>query len=308
MCKVKDPLKILKKVRQIEIRTRRMVTDAMVGHYNSVFKGQGMDFEEVRSYTPGDDVRSIDWNVTAKMGHPFVKRYREERELTLMLVVDVSASGDYGSCMESKREYAAEMASVLAFSAMRNHDKVGLLLFTDRTEAFIPPQKGRQHVLRIIRELLFFEPQSTGTDVKKALDYLNRILKRKAVTFLISDFLVRDAFRPARIRSQYTELYRSLTLTDRRHDLIVIRISDPRECTLPNVGIVTLEDAETGRLIEVDTGSAYVRSRFAAQNRKRRNDFRDTLKKLGVDSIYVENGEPYIAKIREFFLNREKRR
>lgn len=305
---MKDPLKILKKVRQIEIRTRRMVTDAMAGHYNSVFKGQGMDFEEVRSYTPGDDVRSIDWNVTAKMGHPFVKRFREERELTLMLVVDVSASGDYGSRMESKREYAAEMAGVLAFSAIRNNDKVGLLLFTDRIEAFIPPQKGRQHVLRIIRELLFFEPQSTGTDVKKALDYLNRILKRKAVTFLISDFLVRDAFRPARIRSQYTELYRSLTLTDRRHDLIVIRISDPRECALPNVGIVTLEDAETGRLIEVDTGSAQVRSQFVAQNRKLRNDFRATLKKLGVDSIYVENGEPYIAKIREFFLNREKRR
>lgn len=305
---MKDPLKILKKVRQIEIRTRRMVTDAMAGHYNSVFKGQGMDFEEVRSYTPGDDVRSIDWNVTAKMGHPFVKRFREERELTLMLVVDVSASGDYGSRMESKREYAAEMAGVLAFSAIRNNDKVGLLLFTDRIEAFIPPQKGRQHVLRIIRELLFFEPQSTGTDVKKALDYLNRILKRKAVTFLISDFLVRDAFRPARIRSQYTELYRSLTLTDRRHDLIVIRISDPRECALPNVGIVTLEDAETGRLIEVDTGSAQVRSQFVAQNRKLRNDFRATLKKLGVDSIFVENGEPYIAKIREFFLNREKRR
>ncbi len=305
---MKDPLKILKKVRQIEIRTRRMVTDAMAGHYNSVFKGQGMDFEEVRSYTPGDDVRSIDWNVTAKMGHPFVKRFREERELTLMLVVDVSASGDYGSRMESKREYAAEMAGVLAFSAIRNNDKVGLLLFTDRIEAFIPPQKGRQHVLRIIRELLFFEPQSSGTDVKKALDYLNRILKRKAVTFLISDFLVRDAFRPARIRSQYTELYRSLTLTDRRHDLIVIRISDPRECALPNVGIVTLEDAETGRLIEVDTGSAQVRSQFVAQNRKLRNDFRATLKKLGVDSIYVENGEPYIAKIREFFLNREKRR
>lgn len=305
---MKDPLEILKKVRQIEIRTRRMVTDAMAGHYNSVFKGQGMDFEEVRSYTPGDDVRSIDWNVTAKMGHPFVKRFREERELTLMLVVDVSASGAFGSRMESKREYAAEMAGVLAFSAIRNHDKVGLLLFTDRTEAFIPPQKGRQHVLRIIRELLFFEPQSTGTDVKNALDYLNRILKRKAVTFVISDFLVPDAFRPARIRNQYTELYRSLSLTDRRHDLIIIRISDPREYTLPNVGIVTLEDAETGKLIEVDTGSAHVRSQFAARNRKLRDDFRDTLKKLGVDSIYVENGEPYIAKIREFFLNREKRR
>ena len=305
---MKDPLEILKKVRQIEIRTRRMVTDAMAGHYNSVFKGQGMDFEEVRSYIPGDDVRSIDWNVTAKMGHPYVKRFREERELTLMLVVDVSASGAFGSRIQSKREYAAEMASVLAFSAIRNNDKVGLLLFTDQIEAFIPPQKGRQHVLRIIRELLFLEPQSTGTDVVNALDYLNRILKRKAVTFLISDFLVWDAFRPARIRNQYSELYRSLTLTDRRHDLIVIRISDPLEYTLPNVGIVTFEDAETGKLIELDTGRAHIRSEFAARNGKLRDDFRDTLKKLGVDSIYVENGEPYIAKIREFFLNREKRR
>ena len=305
---MKDPLEILKKVRQIEIRTRRMVTDAMAGHYNSVFKGRGMDFEEVRSYTPGDDVRSIDWNVTAKMGHPFVKRFREERELTLMLVVDVSASGDFGSNVESKREYAAEMASVLAFSAIRNNDKVGLLMFTDRIEAFIPPQKGRQHVLRIIRELLFFEPQSTGTDVKNALDYLNRIVKRKAVTFVLSDFLVRDAFRQARIRDQYTALYKSLTLTDRRHDLIVIRISDPCEYSLPNVGIVTLEDAETGALIEVDTGRSYVRSQFEAQNRKQLDAFQNTLKKLGVDGIYVENGEPYIAKIREFFLKRERRR
>lgn len=305
---MKDPREILKKVRQIEIRTRKMVTDAMAGHYNSVFKGQGMDFEEVREYTPGDDIRAIDWNVTAKMGHPFVKRFREERELTLMLVVDVSASGDFGSQEESKREMMAEMASVLAFSAIRNNDKVGLLLFTDQVEAFIPPQKGRQHVLRIIRELLFFEPQSTGTDIKVALDYLNRIVKRKAVTFVISDFLVRDTFRQARIRNQYTDLYKSLTLTDRRHDLIVIRLSDPREYSLPNLGILTLEDAETGQLVELDTSNARVRADYESQNTRQLEDFRNSLKRLGIDSIYVENGQPYITKIREFFLNREKRR
>ncbi|MBH53733.1 MAG: DUF58 domain-containing protein [Opitutaceae bacterium] len=305
---MKDPREILKKVRQIEIRTRKMVTDAMAGHYNSVFKGQGMDFEEVREYTPGDDIRAIDWNVTAKMAHPFVKRFREERELTLMLVVDVSASGDFGSIAESKRELMAEMASVLAFSAIRNNDKVGLLLFTDQIEAFIPPQKGKQHVLRIIRELLFFEPESTGTDIKMALDYLNRIVKRKAVTFLISDFLVRDTFRRARIRNQYTDMYRSLTLTDRRHDLIVLRLSDPHEYALPNLGILSLEDAETGQLIELDTRNSQIREEFQNQNGQQLEDFKRTLKRLGIDSIYVENGQPYITKIREFFLNREKRR
>tara|TARA_Y100000588_G_C14279698_1_gene936293 strand:- start:4210 stop:5127 length:918 start_codon:yes stop_codon:yes gene_type:complete len=305
---MKDPREILKKVRQIEIRTRKMVTDAMAGHYNSVFKGQGMDFEEVREYTPGDDIRAIDWNVTAKMAHPFVKRFREERELTLMLVVDVSASGDFGSIAESKRELMAEMASVLAFSAIRNNDKVGLLLFTDQIEAFIPPQKGKQHVLRIIRELLFFEPESTGTNIKMALDYLNRIVKRKAVTFLISDFLVRDTFRRARIRNQYTDMYRSLTLTDRRHDLIVLRLSDPHEYALPNLGILSLEDAETGQLIELDTRNSQIREEFQNQNGQQLEDFKRTLKRLGIDSIYVENGQPYITKIREFFLNREKRR
>lgn len=305
---MKDPREILKKVRQIEIRTRKMVTDAMAGHYNSVFKGQGMDFEDVRGYTPGDDIRSIDWNVTAKMGDPYVKRFREERELTLMLVVDVSASGDYGSQEESKREMMAEMASVLAFSAIRNNDKVGLLLFTDQVEVFVPPQKGRQHVLRIIRELLFFEPLSTGTDIKVALDYLNRIVKRKAVTFLVSDFLVRDTFRQAKVRNQYTDMYKALSLTDRRHDLIVIRLSDPREYALPNLGILTLEDAETGQLIEIDTRKRRVRAEYESQNTKQLEDFQQTLKRLGIDSIYVDNGQPYLTKIREFFLNREKRR
>jgi uncharacterized protein (DUF58 family) len=305
---MKDPREILKKVRQIEIRTRKMVTDVMAGHYNSVFKGQGMDFEDVRSYNPGDDIRSIDWNVTARMGDAYVKRFREERELTLMLVVDVSASGDFGSQEESKREMMAEMASVMAFSAIRNNDKVGLLLFTDQVEAFIPPQKGRQHVLRIIRELLFFEPKSSGTDIKVALDYLNRIVKRKAVTFVVSDFLVRDTFRQARIRNQYTGMYKALSLTDRRHDLIVIRLSDPREYNLSNVGILTLEDAETGQLVEINTRNKRVRAEYEARNTRQLEDFKGSLKRLGIDSIYVENGQPYITKIREFFLNREKRR
>jgi uncharacterized protein (DUF58 family) len=305
---LKDPKEILKKVRQIEIRTRKMVTDAMAGHYNSVFKGQGMDFEDVRSYNPGDDIRAIDWNVTAKMGDAYIKRFKEERELTLMLVVDVSASGDFGSQEESKREMMAEMASVLAFSAIRNNDKVGLLLFTDQVEAFIPPQKGKQHVLRIIRELLFFEPVSTGTDIKVALDYLNRIVKRKAVTFLVSDFLVRDSFRQARIRNQYTDMYKALSLTDRRHDLIVIRLSDPREYSLPNIGVLTLEDAETGQLIEIDTRNSRVRAEYESRNQQQLEDFKSSLKRLGIDSIYVNNGEPYITKIREFFLTREKRR
>jgi uncharacterized protein (DUF58 family) len=262
----------------------------------------------VRAYTAGDDIRSIDWNVTAKTGAPYVKRFREERELTLMLVVDVSASGDFGSQEESKREMMAEIASVLAFSAIRNNDKIGLLLFTDQVEVFVPPKKGRQHVLRIIRELLFFEPKATGTNIKVALDYLNRIVKRKAVTFLVSDFLVRDTFRNARVRNQYTDMYKALSLTDRRHDLIVVRLSDPREYSLPNLGILTLEDAETGQLIELDTGNSRVRAAYEGQNTKQLEDFKQTLKRLGIDGIYVDNGQPYITKIREFFLTREKRR
>ncbi len=305
---MKDPRDILKKVRQIEIRTRKMVTDAMAGHYNSVFKGQGMDFEEVRAYTPGDDVRSIDWNVTAKMGDAYIKRFKEERELTLMLAVDLSASGDFGSGTESKREMAAEMASVLAFSAIRNNDKVGLLLFTDEVEAFIPPQKGRQHVLRIIRELLFFEPKSTGTNIKGALDYLNRIVKRKAVTFLISDFLVDDSFKKPRSNNTYSDTYKALSLTNRRQDLIVIRLSDPREYNLPNIGIITLEDAETGELVEINTSKPKVRALFKQQNEQQLERFKTTLKKLGIDTIYVETDQPYMNRIREFFLTRERRR
>src|SRR5665213_2812390 len=245
------PREILKKIRQIELRTNRIVTETLAGQYHSVFKGQGMNFDEVREYQPGDDVRAIDWNVTARMNHPFIKKFVEERELTLMLVVDVSGSGLFGSRDQSKRELAAEIASVLAFSAIRNNDKVGLILFSDQVELFIPPKKGRSHTLRLIREILFFEPKGRGTQPSLALDYLNHIVSRRSVVFFISDFQAED-------------FSRALTITSRRHDLIAIRIDDLREETLPNVGIITLEDAETGEQIEINTGDRQIRTRFNA--------------------------------------------
>ncbi len=300
---------ILKKVRQVEIRSRRFVTDTMVGAYHSVFKGQGMDFEEVREYAPGDDVRNIDWNVTAKMDRPFVKKYREERELTIMLCVDLSASGDFGSVDQSKRELAAELASVLAFSATRNNDKVGLLLFTDKVEKVIFPKKGRQHVLRVIRDILFYEPQNRGTDIPLALRYLNRILRRRAVTFLLSDFITEESLswiRPT--TGKKDELYKTIELTSKRHDLICIDLSDPREFELPNVGIVTLEDAETGEMVEIDTANRQLRDLYRHQNAKRHESLRRGLRSSGVDHLSVSTSEPYITALREFFIKRERRR
>src|SRR6478752_3077114 len=240
---------ILKKIRGLEIKTRALVETAFAGDYHSVFKGRGMNFEEVREYQPGDEIRAIDWNVTARLGSPFVKKFTEERELTVMLIVDVSASGNFGSTSQSKRELAAEVACLLAFSAIRNNDKVGLLLFTDRVELFIPPKKGRSHTLRIIREILFFEPQGRGTEPKLALDYLNKIVTRRAVVFFISDF-------------QAPDFSRALAVSGRRHDFIAIQIRDERERSLPNVGIITLEDAETGEQIEINTADRKTRTVF----------------------------------------------
>src|SRR2546429_1913701 len=224
---------ILKKIRTLEIKTRGLVETAFAGDYHSVFKGRGMNFEDVREYQPGDEIRAIDWNVTARLGTAFVKKFTEERELTVVLVVDVSASGNFGSVSQSKRELAAEVACLLAFSAIRNNDKVGLLLFSDRVELFIPPKKGRSHTLRIIREILFFEPAGHGTDAAAALNHFNRIITRRAVVFFISDF-------------QAPDFSRALAVSGRRHDFIAIQIKDERERSLPNVGIITLEDAETG--------------------------------------------------------------
>src|SRR6201996_332265 len=258
MADEKQPTRTMRTgMRELEIRTRRMVDDSMAGAYHSVFKGRGMDFDEVREYSPGDEVRTIDWNVTARAGRAFVKKFTEERELTIFLVVDISASGNFGSGMLAKRDLAAEVPSVLAFSAIRNSDKVGLILYTDRIERYLPPKKGRRHVLRVVRDILYHEPQGTGTDTVTTLDVVNKLLHRRAIVFLISDF--ETTGNPDATR---TQLRRAVRQTNRRHDLIALHIEDPRERSLPNVGIIALEDAESGEIIELDTASANVRKRF----------------------------------------------
>ena len=290
------PSDIIKKVRRLEIRTRQLVTDSVTGAYHSSFKGRGMDFEEVREYAIGDDVRSIDWNVSAKMDKPFVKVFREERELTLMLLIDLSASGSFGSVDQSKRERAAEIASVLAFSASLNNDKVGLLLYTDDVEHYLPPKKGRSHILRVIRDILAFQPQGRRTNHIAALDYLNRVQRRKAVVFLISDFLDSDA-----------PVFSKLALTNQRHDLVSIALSDPRESELPNVGLITLEDAETGDMVEVDTGSATIRKEYKRQALRRRQAFNANMRRKGLDWIEAGTDRPYMPALRQLFARRATR-
>jgi uncharacterized protein (DUF58 family) len=300
---VKPNKVILSSMRRLEIRTRRMVNDSLAGSYHSVFKGRGMDFDEVREYSPGDEVRTIDWNVTARAGRPFVKKYTEERELTIFLLVDISASGNFGSAALSKRDLAAELASVLAFSAIHNSDKVGLLLYTDRIERYLPPKKGRRHVLRAVRDILHHVPEGTGTDSVKALDVVNHVLHRRAIVFLISDF--ESPEDPATAR---TALRRAMRQTNRRHDLIAIQVEDPREKELPDVGILALEDAETGEILEVDTASAAVRERFKekALDRGRRlaSDFRSE----GVDTLQLRTDLPYLPALQRFFKARVRRR
>jgi uncharacterized protein (DUF58 family) len=301
-----DPQKtreILKKVRQIEIRTRRLVEATMGGEYHSVFKGRGMDFDEVREYVPGDEVRTIDWNVTARSGRPFIKKFTEERELTILLMVDVSASGNFGSTSQSKRELAAELASVLAFSAIGNSDKVGLLLFSDQVEQYIPPKKGRRHVLRVVREVLFYEPKHRGTDIVQALDFANRVSQRRAVTFLISDFQASGDSDKA-----LADLQRAIRLTKPRHDLVALHIQDRREHQLPNVGLLAIEDAETGELLELPTSSARVRARFAELSQRNVAALRRMLNAEAVDSLELETGQSYVPPLMQFFKMRERRR
>jgi uncharacterized protein (DUF58 family) len=308
------PREILKKIRQIEIRTNRVVTETLAGQYHSVFKGQGMNFDEVREYQPGDDVRAIDWNVTARMNHPFIKKFVEERELTLMLVVDVSGSGLFGSRAQSKRELAAEIASVLAFSAIRNNDKVGLLLFTDEVEKFIPPRKGRSHVLRVIREVLFFEPKRRGTDLVQALEFMGRVLPHRAIAVVISDFITppqRAATASLAARPQNPlppELQTALRIANRKHDVVAVHITDRYELELPALGRLILEDAETGEIVELNTGHASSRDAFALRQEKQRNDLARQFRSSGVDTIQLRTDEPYSAALGKFFENREKRR
>jgi uncharacterized protein (DUF58 family) len=304
------PREILKKIRQIELRTNRLVNETLGGQYHSVFKGQGMNFEEVREYQPGDEVRTIDWNVTARMNHPFVKKFVEERELTLMLVVDASGSGLFGSGEQSKRELAAEIASVLAFSAIRNNDKVGLILFTDEVEKFMPPKKGRRHVLRVIREILFFEPQRRGTNLNGALDFLNRVTAHRAITVVISDFLEsgpvagRSGQRPS---AGASSLSTALRQANRRHDVVAVQIIDPHETELPALGRLILQDAETGDVVEVNT-SAATRRAFAEQQRQWQNDLDRLLRSARVDAIQLRTNVSYAAALGRFFETRERRR
>jgi uncharacterized protein (DUF58 family) len=294
---------IMSSMRQLEIRTRRMVNDSLAGAYHSVFKGRGMDFDEVREYTPGDEVRTIDWNVTARAGRPFVKKFTEERELTIFLLVDISASGNFGSGVASKRDLAAELASVLAFSAIRNSDKVGLLLYTDRVERYLPPKKGRRHVLRVVRDILYHIPQATGTDTVKALDVANRLLHRRAIVFLISDF--ETSADPTAARA---ELRRAMRRTNRRHDLVAVHIEDPREKELPNVGVVALEDAESGEVIELDTASRAVRKRFKELSMERSQRLVSDFRSEGIDTLQLQTNAPYMPALQRFFKTRERRR
>lgn len=288
------PTEILKKVRRLEITTRGLVNEVFSGEYHSVFKGRGMNFSEVREYQFGDDVRSIDWNVTARMGHPFVKVFEEERELTVMLVVDASSSGEFGSVERMKGEIAVEICALLAFSAIKNNDKVGLIIFTDQVEKFVPPRKGRAHVLRVLRELLYYQPVHRSTDIGLALEYLTRVTRRRSVVFLVSDFLSRGFERPLRVAS-------------RRHDLVAIHVDDPRELELPDVGYIELEDAETGERLVVDTRDTQVREDFAARVRddyaKRERFFRS----ISVDSINISTSGAYVESLIRFFQLRARR-
>jgi uncharacterized protein (DUF58 family) len=288
------PRELLRQVRRLQLRARRAVEDLLGGGYHSAFKGAGIAFEEVREYQPGDDIRRIDWNVTARMGHPFIKRFIEERELTVILVVDGSGSQAFGTGLHQKREVAAELAAVLAFSAITNNDRVGLLHFTDRVEKFVPPRKGVRHVLRLIREVLFFQPRFKGTCIREALRVLNRVLHRRAIVFLISDF----------IDSGYEQ---SLHYTGRRHDLIAMPIRDPREEELPKVGLLQLEDAETGQQLLLDTRSKRLRQEFARRAAQRREELKQLARSARVDVIEVSTEGGHLEALVRFFRQRQRR-
>lgn len=288
------PREVLEKVRRIEIKTRRMVTDALAGEYHSIFKGRGMEFAEVREYQSGDDIRTIDWNVTSRTGNLHVKKFTEERELTVLLVLDVSGSADFGLRSRLKREVAAEMGALLAFSAIKNNDRVGAIVFTDDVEMYIPPRKGRGHVLRVIRDLLYLEPKGKGTNLAHACDYLNRITRKRAVVFILSDFMDSNFEKPMRVAAK-------------KHDLISVFITDPSERELPPVGLVELQDAETGRRILLDTSDRASMAAYAERVEARRRSQRDALTSMGVDLIDIRTDVPYDKPLLRFFQMRGRR-
>jgi uncharacterized protein (DUF58 family) len=285
---------LVKKIRQIQIYSSRMVDASFAGQYESVFKGRGMQFEEVREYMPGDDVRTIDWNVTARAGKPYIKRFVEEREMTVMLLVDLSGSGNFGTRGKLKNEIAAEFCAVLAFAAIRNNDKVGLIIFTDQIEMYIPPKKGVSHVLRLIRELLCFEMQGTQTDIPLALDYLAKVVRKKATVFLVSDFIADDFLRP-------------LSLVNKRHDVISVRVQDRAEITVPQAGLVEFQDAETGMIQLVDSSSRAFKKIFEQQSFRRSRELEDMFRSIKVDNISITTDKPYIHDLVKFFHMRHRR-
>ncbi|MCF7729264.1 MAG: DUF58 domain-containing protein [Chthoniobacterales bacterium] len=293
---MKDSQEMTRKIRRLELRTKRLVESSFAGQYQSVFKGQGMNFEEVRPYAAGDEIRSIDWNVSARTGDLHIKKFKEEREVTVMILLDVSASGNFGSVEQSKREVAAEVAAVLALSALYNNDKVGLLLFSDQIELFLPPKKGRLHHLRLLREMFYFQPQGRKTNIHGALDYLNRVMHRKAIVFVISDFLDEHDFS------------RPLNVTSKRHDLIALPMIDPAEEILPDVGVITLEDPETGAQIEVNTASKKLREEYQEESRRRTSKLLHLFGARRIDMVPLRTTEDYLPTLRSFFASRERRK
>jgi uncharacterized protein (DUF58 family) len=287
------PKELFEKVRRIEIKTKSIVNDIISGEYQSVFKGQGMEFSEVRTYMEGDDIRSIDWNVTARAGEPFVKKYVEERELTVMLVVDASASGNFGTVQQMKAEMAVELCALLAFSAIKNKDRVGLIIFTSGVEKYIPPKKGKNHVLRVIRELLYFKPEKSGTNIAEAVNFLNRVQRKKAVVFFVSDFLA----------SAYTASFR---VAARRFDMIAVSVTDPREQEIPNVGLIELRDPETQKTLLVDSGNKTFRERYRERNIQRRKTLKSLFRSMNVDQIEISTSEDYVEPLVRFFKKRER--
>ena len=285
---------VISKIHRIEITTKHLVQDLFSGEYHSVFKGQGIEFTEVREYQPGDDIRTIDWNVTARYGYPFVKKFREERELLVMILVDLSASQKFGTAERFKDEIAAELSAVLAYAAIQNNDKVGLLIFTDQIEKVIPPKKGRYHVLRLIREVLYFQPSGRGTNLGLALEYAGRMLHRRSIIFLISDFLAGD----------YEKALKTLS---RKHDIVALRVKDPREEQLPPLGYLELEDAETGQQYLIDSSDKTLQRQFGLIRYKQREDWENLLKQINLDRIEIVTNRSYVEPLVQFFRKRAKR-
>jgi uncharacterized protein (DUF58 family) len=288
------PKEVLRKIRRIEITTSKLVTDFLSGQYESVFKGRGIEFDEVREYQPGDEIRTIDWNVTARMGRPFIKKFVEERQLTVMILLDASSSSSFGTTKRYKKELAAEVSAVLAFAAIQNNDRVGLIIFTDKIEKFVPPRKGLHHVLRVVREALYFTPKGRGTDIAGALRYLDSVVSRRAVTFVISDFMDKDFKKP-------------LSIANKRHDVVAITITDPRERELPNAGIVELMDAETGRCFTIDTSSEKVRDKYVKGAMAMQKHRSEIFGSVGVDHIDISTDKSYIEAFIKFFKMRKRR-